>query len=350
MGSFKDPFGAAQSNKDPFDTSQKKKNPFDTKADGKDDQPFKSSGLSLGLKDLGSNRAQTNMNHLNVFKTGMPSPMGAFFGNGMDSGRDASRNAYFQQQMYARGGYPMMSPSAAITSARGAKFQRREVEQSPRVEMMPNVFQTPTSRAMMNQRLGDMSGRKDETGSFGASPKDISTTKAVFNQQTKFNQPRDRPDVPGMQKQGSDIITPSGNMFFSNSPYGQVAANYQNAFVSNYQNTPTGGSFGASPAAWYFNMPSPHTGAAANQMTPFNQHAAFAEQKEGSVKSHHSPKFNTQVNHVAPHMAQRMVKQASNQQNYAMSPVNAFSFSMKSGKHPIAPPSLRKIIRESFAI
>lgn len=114
--------------------------------------------------------------HMNIFKMGAPSPMGGYFVSGMDSGTDAARAAYFNQ---LRSPYPMLSPSGAASSKQAGRFTKRDIEQSPKVDMMPNIFQTPTSRGIMNQRFGDMSARKDETGSFGASPRDISTTKAV---------------------------------------------------------------------------------------------------------------------------------------------------------------------------
>lgn len=273
----------------------------------------------------------------------MPSPMGGYFASGMDSGTEASRQiAYFQQ--YGRMPYPMHSPSGANSYKRVIKSDKKEIEQSPKVELMNNIFQTPTSRGLLNQRFGDTSKNKDDAGSFGASPIDISTTKAVFNQQTKFQNLNKEYEIPIAQKQGNkDVMTPSGN-YFSASPY-VFTNNYQSSFVPNYGNTPTGGSFGASPVC-YFNMPSPHTGMAVNNMTPFNQASAF-EQRDGSSYGHSSPKFNSIPEHLK--MPQNIMsgqdsarqynanfsggfnKMNNMNQNYASSPANAFSFSCKSG-------------------
>lgn len=319
--------------KNPFE-NEKQKNPFEAEGEERDDMPFKASGLSLGLTSLGSKpQAPPSMN---VFKTGAPSPMGGYFMSGMDSGTEAARLAYFNQ--VSRNPYPMMSPSGAASTKRAAKHFKREVDQSPGAEMMQNVFQTPTSRGMFMHRFGDMSAKKDETGSFGASPKDISTTKAVFNQQTKFANLKKEYEIPTPQRgMNREAPTPTQH-YFGTSPYGFV--NYQNAFISNYGNTPTGGSFGASPAAWHFNMPSPHTGQATNHISPFNQSIAF-EAKEAVQEP--SPKFNTisESNRQPPgfNNGQDSVRQYNAQlasafnkmnavpPNYAVSPVNAFSFS-----------------------
>lgn len=339
---FKDPFSTSTT-KDPFNSSslknpfenEKQKNPFEVEGEERerDDMPFKASGLSLGLTSLGTKpQAHPNMN---VFKTGAPSPMGGYFMSGMDSGTEAARIAYFNQ--VSRHPYPMMSPSGAASTKRAGKHFKREMDQSPSVEMMNHIFQTPTSRGFM-QRFGDMSAKKDETGSFGASPKDISTTKAVFNQQTKFGHIKKEYEVPTPQRgMNRDSSTPS-QPYFTTYPYGFV--NYQNAYMSNYGNTPTGGSFGASPAGWNLNMPSPHTGLANNYISPFNQSIAF-EAKE--VAQEPSPKFNTiSESHRQPpgfNSGQDSVRQYNAQftsafnktntaaQNYAVSPVNAFSFS-----------------------
>jgi len=57
--------------------------------------------------------------------------------------------------------------------------KNNEPDPSPKVNTVLGVFQTPTSRGVFNHRFGDMQDRKDGTGSFGASPRDISTTRAV---------------------------------------------------------------------------------------------------------------------------------------------------------------------------
>lgn len=138
------------------------------------------SGLTLGLKELNS-KNQLPFGYMNnVFKTGTPSPMGSFYPSGMDSGTEAQRNAFYFP--YSRAGaYPMFSPSGAASYRQGGGT-RKDIEQSPRVDMIPGVFATPTSKGQPPFHHGDMSGRGDP-GSFGASPRDISTTKAVFNQQ-----------------------------------------------------------------------------------------------------------------------------------------------------------------------
>jgi len=131
-----------------------------------------------------------------------------------------------------------------------------------------------------------------------------------------------------------DLQTPSGAYFASSPAY--VYTNYQNAFVTNYGNTPTGGSFGASPAAWFFNMPSPNTGMANNYLSPFTKQQF--EQKE--VNQEQSPKFNSISDHhhlpTNPYgngqdssrvFNPSLVSAFNKLQNYAPSPANAFSFS-----------------------
>lgn len=318
--------------KDPFDT-EKQKNPFESNDDK--NTVFKDTGLSLGLKSLNSRPQQTNQP--NPFKNSGASPSGAFYFSGMDSNK-ATKGGYYGQ--FAGGMYPpMMSPYGATP---GQKYPRKDMKdpgQSPRVDSMGGVFQTPTSKGVVNQRLGDMSGRKDETGSFGASPRDISTTKAVFDHQTKFGNLRDGgyDMMTPNRYMGKDFPTPA-NYFVSSPAYGQNG--FQNVFVQNYGNTPTGGSFGASPAAWVFNMPSPHTGMA-NAMTPFNQGQDFT-QKDGQQE--HSPKFNSvsesskqpgnmkqsgQDSSRALNQNLNNVFTKNNQMtpNYAPSPAHAFSFS-----------------------
>jgi hypothetical protein len=186
----------------------------------------------------------------------------------------------------------MMSPSA-FTPNRNQ--YNRGTNRARDLPSSPGMFQTPTSKGVYNQRFGDMSCKKDETGSFGVSPKDISTTKAVFNQQTKFNKEY-------------DILTPSqqnmkpmmNSNFFANSPAcGMV--NPQNPFGINYGNTPTGGSFGASPSAgWFFNMTSPRTGTAQAQPQPQPQtfvspftNVQMQESQNKETDQEQSPKFNT---------------------------------------------------------
>ena len=205
------------------------------------------------------------------------------------------------------------------------------------------MFQTPTSRGVFNPRFADNNERKNETGSFGASPKDISTTKAVFNQQTHFEKGKDFEGETPQRAFNRDLQTPSNN-YFGNSP-AYIYANYQNAFGPNYGNTPTGGSFGASPAAWIFNMPSPYTGFANNYLSPFNQGQQF-EPKETNQKQ--SPKFNsiTETNRqpINQYSSGQDSARAFNASlasafnklqgipNYAPSPANAYSFSWVSGK------------------
>jgi len=330
--SFKDPF--ANNFKDPF-ASEKPRDPF---GDNKDNAAFKDSGLSLGLKDLSGSKPTVSINYANnVFKTGIPSPMGNYFPSGMDSGTEAARaNFYFQ---YGRPqAYPMFSPSGAASNTR-AGFGRKEMDQSPRVDIHPGIFQTPTSRGINVMNPGEMSGRRADPGSFGCSPRDISTTKAVFNQQSNFSNPKRDDNSTQMKFGGKDIMTPQGN-YFSGSPY--AVPGYQPAFfVPQVGNTPTGGSFGASPAGWSFNIPpSPNTGAH-NGISPFNPAMAFT-QVEGSSKDHLSPTFNAandakrKINMMTGQDSARQYNSSMNQnyynkanpgQNFPVSPANAFSFS-----------------------
>ena len=323
---MRDPFSPNNDIKDPF-SSGNQKNPFETGKDSKDNAAFKNSGPSLGLKEMNSSKAGVVNSYNNVFKTGIPSPMNAFYPSGMDSGTEAGRQIFFYQNPQ-RNPIQMFSPSGGISNrARGA-------------------FQTPTSKGFINNRPGDMSTKREDAGSFGGTPKDISTTKAVFNQQTKFANPGKDDNSNNFRQVGREVTTPQ-NTYFSNASYGMV--NYQPAAIMVphvYGNTPTGGSFGASPANWGFNMPSPNTGMATINMTPFNRAAALA-QGEGSVQDHHSPKFNSvpdsnkfpQNAMQSPNMQGQY--QGNNPQSYpnmmkmnpayAASPANAFSFSCKSG-------------------
>lgn len=142
-------------------------------------------------------------------------------------------------------------------------------------------------------------------------------------------------------------MTPQRATFYASSPYGYP--NIQNAFVPQYGNTPTGGSFGASPAAWFFNIPSPNTGTAANNnnyQSPFAQMPTFAENKgiEQSPKFNsvtdwktnlvHNPSGMDSTRQYNASMNPNFNKMQHNNQNYVMSPANAFSFSCKSGKYP----------------
>jgi len=331
-----DPFAPSQVKVDPFATTRKdpfapdqRRNPFETNRDNKEDMPFKNSGLSLGLKDSNANKPAAPVPSFNnVFKTGVPSPMGALYNSGMDSGTEAQRQFYYPS--YPKGmQMPNFNPS-------GTAMNRYQ-----------GAFQTPTSKGVQNIRMGDMSNKGEDAGSFGGTPKEISTTKAVFNQQTKFTNQSNDPQNSARQG-GRDISTPSNN-YFASSPYGVGMMNYQPTalIMPQYGNTPTGGNFGQSPTAWGFNIPSPHTGIAGIQMSPFNQATAFAQPREGSVQDHQSPKFNSVSENSR--MGQNIRGQEMNRQffstipqnmikppaNFAMSPANAFSFSCKSEYSPV---------------
>jgi hypothetical protein len=289
---IKDPFNSA-GQKDPFESIMKnpfendmQKNPFESGNDAKEEAPFKDSGLTMGLNSLNSRQTAMPMN--SMFKASAPSPIGGYFGQNSDGnmtknayttdelgylssrnqyGADSNRYAYYNP--YGKMPGQILSPSGAASSHKVGKGDKKMNEASPKMDMINNVFETPTSKGVFNHKFVDISNKKDEVGSFGASPRDISTTKAVFNQQTKFAEGKKEYEIPTPQRNmGRDMMTPSAGFYFANSPYGYV--NYQNAFVG-FSNTPTGGSFGASPAAWQFNMPSPHTGNMQQMnMSPFN--------------------------------------------------------------------------------
>ena len=270
--------------------------------------------------------------HNNVFKTGIPSPMGAYYPTGMDSGRDVNKCFY---DSYQRIPMQMFSPSGAASTGRGNIFIKREIEQSPKIEINRGIFQTPSSKGVMQYQPGDMSTKREDAGSFGGSPKDISTTKAVFNQQTKFLSNKKEETPSNMRQMKGEEMTPTNN-YFTGSPYGMIS--YQPAYLIPHQeNTPTGGNF-PPPASWCFNIPSPHTGNLGRQGIQFNPGMAYVN-KEGSVQDNMSPKFNSvsesnkhPINQMA---AQDSVKQFNNNfvpnflnsQKYGMSPNNAFSFS-----------------------
>lgn len=261
--------------------------------------------------------------------------MGNFYPSGMDSGTDAARaNFYFPNGKYPS--YPMFSPNGAASVKRG-DFSRKEVEQSPRVEIHPGAFQTPTSRGIHPNHPGEMSGRRADPGSFGCSPRDISTTKAVFNQQNNFINPGKEESSSKAKQGGKETMNPPNNFFNAQYP---MPGYQQNYFMPQAGNTPTGG-FAASPAGWSFNIPrSPNTGVP-NIMSPFNVAAAFA-QGDGSARDHLSPTFNaTSDGKLHPGMmngqdSARQYNTNFNQnyfpknqpaQNFPMSPANAFSFS-----------------------
>ena len=334
---IKDPFASKLEQKDPF-APEKDTNPFESGKEGKDNAAFKSSGLSLGLKDMNGFRPPVSMgSHNNVFKTGIPSPMGAYFPTGIDSGRDLNSAFYYP---YQRVPMSMFSPSGAASNSRGNLFTKRGIDQSPRIEISKGIFQTPISKTVA-QQPGDMSTKREDSGSFGGSPKDISTTKAVFNQQTKFSRNKCEETPSNMRQVKGEVITPTNN-YFTGSPYGMVS--YQPAFfIPQMGNTPTGWNF-PPPPSWCFNIPSPHTGNAGGQGPQFNSGMTFVN-KEGSVQDNMSPKFNSvSESNKHPITGQDSTRQFSNNlapnflnmqnipQNYAMSPNNAFSFSCKSGK------------------
>ena len=361
MQDFKDPF-ATSGQKDPFAGRKNpfemegRKNPFEGTNEDKEDAVFKDSGLSLGLKTLNNKTAPPPK--VNVFRVGAPSPMGNMFPHNSDNvfaksgymqneygylqtrnpnGSDSSKYGDFNNFQKAPG--QLLSPIGGGTNKKDEKYYRKFHDPSPKVEMMNNSFETPTSKGVFNHAFIDINqNKKNDPGSFGVSPRDISTTRAVFNQQTKFNEQKREYEVPTPQRNmNKEVMTPSGYAY-SSSPYG-YPNNYQNAFV-NYGNTPTGGSFGASPAAWQFNMTSPNATAFQNYGTsPFTQFVG----REAKADQASSPKFNSvsagqKQNHFPP-SGQDSSRQYNNQlasafnkfnnviPNYAQSPANAFSFS-----------------------
>ena len=280
----------------------------------------------------------------NSFKNMGTSPSGAFYFGGMDNSKGMSKPVYFQQ--YGPGFYPIMSPWDTSHNQKFPKPQTtKNQNQSPKVDAMDGVFQTPTSKGAFNYKNLEANPKhNNETGSFGASPHDISTTKAVFEQHTKFGNQKEKGfEVPTPNRQmNKEMVNPY--QYFANSPaYGYTP--YQNAFIQHYGNTPTGGSFGASPVTWVFNVPSPHTGMA-NTMTPFNQ---GQENEQKSNQQKHSPKFNSvsesnrqpwniqqtgqdSARAFNANMTSAFNKMAGMVPNYSPSPAHAFSFSWVSGK------------------
>ena len=304
MNQYKDPFNSSQQIKDPFSCNSVQKNPFESSSEATQQTAFKDSGLSLGLKSLNAQSKKGAQNMCNPFKGTVASPF--------------TNSNYFLTGC---------SPSAFTPSKQG--YSIRGTTRARETPHSPAMFQTPTSKGIYNQKFGDMSVKRDETGSFGASPKDISTTKAVIYQQSK------------MPNKEYELLTPSqqnlrpmhNNNFFSNSPaYG--LNNPYNPFCGNYANTPTGGSFSASPGGnWIFNIQnaaSPHTGTAQQQQFINMQINEFQQNKNNETNQDQSPKFNSISDNTNKNYMN--IKKSMNH-NYPMSDVNAFSFSWKSGRY-----------------
>ena len=288
MGAGRDPFGGPKEQfaivtlptKDPFGNPAQSKNPFETGGQVKSETAFKDSKLTLGLKSLNSQpRPQQTAPIMHPFKTNMASPSAVMYFNNMDPG--TGKAAIISQ--YPRGGmYPMMSPSAFTPSRNQYNQYNRGTGRARDLPSSPGMFQTPTSK-------GYMSAKKDETGSFGVSPKDISTTKAVFNQQTNIHKEYEVL-TPTQQQHLKPMMV--SNFFASSPAYGN-SMNH-NPFGVNYGNTPTGGSFGASPAhGWFFNNASPNTGTAQNLVSPFTNVQMQEVQQNDQGQQEHSPKFNS---------------------------------------------------------
>jgi hypothetical protein len=163
----------------------------------------------------------------NAFMSSMPSPMEAYTSHGMDDNEQLKQMAYRQQ--FGKSPYPMQSPSGANSNRKFVIYGKKETEQSS-AEIMPNTFQTPTSRGNPNQRYVETPHKRDEPRSLLPCMKDIAANRAVYSQ----------------QRQGNKEVMNSPANFFLNSPI-VFTNNYQHTYQQHYANHQNAGSFGASP-------------------------------------------------------------------------------------------------------
>jgi hypothetical protein len=277
--------------------------------------------LTLGLDKIP--RPPIGVGHPNnAFRTSMPSPMEAYISHGMDDNEQLKQIAYLQQ--FGKSPYPMQSPSGVNSNRLSVRNGKKEAEQSS-VEIIPNTFQTPTSRGNLNQRYVEMPLKREETRSFLPCMKDIAANRVVYNQ----------------QRQGSKEVMNSPANYFLNSPYG-FTNNYHNTYQQYYANHQNVGSFGASPG--YFNVQSPYTGMVPNNMSYFNQPVVY-DQRDGSSYEHSSPRFNSIPENTkvpqnkingqdsARQYNENFIRNLPQANRNFESPAAAFDFSNKSGMH-----------------
>jgi hypothetical protein len=203
------------------------KNPYEQTHESKNDIHSKNNGLTLGLDKIPTPSIGVG-HHNNVFRTSMPSPMEAYISHGIDNENEKLKQMAYLQQ-FGRSTYPVQSPSEASSNRILARCGKKETEQSPKVEIMPNIFQTPTSRGYLTKDMLKYHLNRDETRSFLPCV-DIAANRAVYNQQRQGN------------KEG---MTSPAN-FFLNSPYA-LTNNFQHPYRYNNANLQNAGSFGASP-------------------------------------------------------------------------------------------------------
>jgi hypothetical protein len=256
----------------------------------------------------------------------MPSPMEAYYPQGIDNENEKLRQVAYLQKI-GRSTYPMQSPSGANSSRILVRNGKKETEQ-PSMEMVPNLFQTPTSRQYPTIDMSKYNLNRDETRPFLPCVKDIAVNRAVYNQQRQGN-------MEGMT---------SPNYFYS-SPYALTNNNFQNQYRYNYANHQNAGSFGASPgfsgvSPGIFGVRSPYT---ANNML-FNNQPVINDQREGSDFEHSSSNFNVIPENIrvpqnimsgqdSKRQYDNFIRNLKANRNCGESPGPAFDFSNKSGIH-----------------